>query len=152
MESEKCVLKNCCCGCSLRTGTIIIAVLSLLFGLATAGYSIYLVVAGVTEGWLDLVINIFNIIVAIVLIHGIRTERAGLVMAWVWATAFSIALSVVLGIVFVFITASLVAAFILFVVSAIQIYFLLVVRSYALSLKHNTLVINMDTTPRQSVV
>ncbi|XP_053635787.1 uncharacterized protein [Cherax quadricarinatus] len=135
MESQKCLLKSCCCGCSLRTASIIIAVLSLVFAAASGGYSIFLGVSGVVEGWLDLTINIVKFIIAIVLIHGIRTERRGLVLAWVWVTAVMVGLSITLGIVLVFLTASIVAAFVLFVASAIEIYFLLVVRSYALTLE-----------------
>ncbi|KAK8754520.1 hypothetical protein OTU49_016571 [Cherax quadricarinatus] len=145
MENKKFVPKRFCGCISLRTGTIIIAVLSLLFGLGNVGFSIYLVVEGASEGWVDLVINVATVILAIALIHGIRIKSAKLVMVWVWLMALSIALNITMGIVFIFITASIIAAFILFVMSALQIYFLLVVRSYALTIIHaDTLMISND--------
>ncbi|XP_042226384.1 uncharacterized protein LOC121869212 [Homarus americanus] len=145
MENQKFVVKSCCCGCTLRTASIIIAVFSLVYGLASAGYSISLGVTGLNEAWLDLVINIYNVIFTIILMHGIRKDHHRLIMAWVWATGLSIALNITLGIVFLLITLSIVAAFVLFLTSALQVYFLVVVRSYGLSLTpRNTVVINVS--------
>ncbi|KAG7166592.1 hypothetical protein Hamer_G023961 [Homarus americanus] len=82
MENQKFVVKSCCCGCTLRTASIIIAVFSLVYGLASAGYSISLGVTGLNEAWLDLVINIYNVIFTIILMHGIRKDHHRLIMAW----------------------------------------------------------------------
>ncbi|XP_064084068.1 uncharacterized protein LOC135199865 isoform X2 [Macrobrachium nipponense] len=128
-------LSSCCCGCSLRTGTLIIAILSLIFSLVGLGFGIFAGVSGLTEGWLDVGIDVVNIILAAVLIHGIRTERRPLVLVWVWATIVTVILTVALGIFIILLTSSLTAAVILFIFAAIQSYFILVVRSYAISLE-----------------
>ncbi|XP_045113329.1 uncharacterized protein LOC123505742 [Portunus trituberculatus] len=127
-------LTNCCFCFSLRAGSIIIACLSLIFSVVGAGFSIYLGVIGGAEGWVDLAIDLIHLVLACILIHGIRTEQERLLRVWVVGTGILVGLSIILGIVIIIFTSSFTAAVLLLVVSAIQIYFLLVVRSYARSL------------------
>ncbi|XP_068226320.1 uncharacterized protein [Palaemon carinicauda] len=134
-QNQKFVLTSCCCGCSLRTGSLIIAILSLIFSLVGLGLGIFAGVNGLTEGWLDVGIDVVNIILAAILIHGIRTERRSLVLVWVWATIVTVILTIALGIFIILLTSSLTAAIILFIFAAIQSYFILVVRSNAISLE-----------------
>ncbi|ROT65988.1 hypothetical protein C7M84_016024 [Penaeus vannamei] len=115
MGDNRTLVNSCCCGCSLRTGTLIIAALSLIYGLLGVAYSIYIIVAGVTEGWLDLC-------------------RRRLVLAWVWAAVLSVILGIVLGVLYVIVTQSFVVAIIIGVISAIQAYFVVVVHSFAQTL------------------
>ncbi|XP_071514823.1 uncharacterized protein [Panulirus ornatus] len=134
MANSNFVLNNCCFCASLRTGSLIIAIFTLVISLFGAAYSIFLGVTGSNEGWVDLAIDIIHIVLASILINGICTERRSLVNLWVWGTAFLVAVAIVLGIVFILLTDSLYVAIVLFIVSVIQIYFVLVVRSYALTL------------------
>ncbi|XP_064084065.1 uncharacterized protein LOC135199862 [Macrobrachium nipponense] len=129
------VVPGCCCCFSLRVGTLIIAILNLLFHIGEGAYGIYLGVNGVPEGWMDLAIDIIMIIFSIILIHGVRTENRNLAVAWVWASAIGVALSIIVGILYIIFTNSVIAAIILFVLAAVQIYFIIVVRSYAISLE-----------------
>ncbi|XP_063863940.1 uncharacterized protein LOC135102612 [Scylla paramamosain] len=127
-------LTNCCFCLSLRAGSIIIACLSLIFSVLGAAFSIYVGVTAGVEGWVDLAIDLIHFVLACILIHGIRTEQERLLRVWVVGTGLLVALGIILGIVIIIFTNSLAAAVVLLVVSAIQIYFLLVVRSYARSL------------------
>ncbi|XP_068226322.1 uncharacterized protein [Palaemon carinicauda] len=133
------VVSRCCCFFNLRVGTLIIAIINLLFHIGEGAYGIYLGVNGIPEGWMDVAIDIINIIFAIILIHGVRTVNRNLVVAWVWASVISVALSIILGVLFILFTNSVIAAVILFVLAAIQIYFIVVVRSYAISLEGSEL-------------
>ncbi|XP_037799039.1 uncharacterized protein LOC119594069 [Penaeus monodon] len=134
MGGNRTLVNSCCCGCSLRTGALIIAALSLIYGLLGIAYSIYIIVAGVVEGWLDLALALLNVIFAIILIVGVRQCRRRLVMAWVWAAVLSVILGVVLGVLYVILTQSFVVAVIIGAISAIQAYFVVVVHSFAQTL------------------
>ncbi|XP_042870543.1 uncharacterized protein LOC122252249 [Penaeus japonicus] len=134
MGDNRVLVNSCCCGCSLRTGSLIIAALSLIYGLLGIAYSIYIVVGGVVEGWLDLALALLNVIFAIILIVGVRQCRPRLVMAWVWAAVLSVILGVVLGVLYVILTESFVIAVIICAISAIQAYFIVVVHSFARTL------------------
>ncbi|XP_042856249.1 uncharacterized protein LOC122242883 [Penaeus japonicus] len=131
---EKYVLTSCCCGCSLRTGALIIAVVSLVLSTIGAAYGAYVGSNGESAGWLDFFIDAVNIILAAILIHGIRMERRNLALAWVWGTAAMVVITIIVGVVFLIITPSLLGAVILLVAALVQIYFILVVRSYAFTL------------------
>ncbi|XP_050722979.1 uncharacterized protein LOC127001818 [Eriocheir sinensis] len=134
MAANKYTLANCCLCISLRTGSLIIGIISLVFSLVGAGFSIFVGVTGGAEGWVDLAIDLVHFALAVILIHGIRTEREGLLKVWIIGTGFLVGLSIILGIIIILLTNSIVAAILLLVVSAIQIYFILVVRSYSLTL------------------
>lgn len=59
-------------------------------------------------------------------------ERASLLWTWVLGTGTLVIISIIVGIVIIILTNSILGAILLFVVSAFQIYFILVVRSYAI--------------------
>ncbi|XP_068226321.1 uncharacterized protein [Palaemon carinicauda] len=145
MADQKFVLTSCCCGCSLRTGSLIIAILSLVLSLISLGVGIFAGVSGLIVGWIDVAIAVANIILVAVLIHGIRTEQRRLVLAWVWATVVIVILDVILGIFAVLLFSSVTAAIILFIFAAIQAYFILVVWSYAVSLETPELPVTRQT-------
>ncbi|XP_066941233.1 uncharacterized protein [Macrobrachium rosenbergii] len=146
MAEQKFVLTSCCCGCSLRTGALIIAILSLVLSLIGLGLGIFAGVIGLLEGWFDVAIDVINIILAAILIHGIRTEQRRFVLAWVWTTVVTIILTVVLGLFVIFLSSSVTAAIILFIFAAIQTYFILVVWSYAVSLETPELPVTRQST------
>ncbi|XP_037796310.1 uncharacterized protein LOC119591628 isoform X2 [Penaeus monodon] len=128
---EKYVFTSCCCGCSLRTGALAIAIVSLVLSTVGAAYGAYVGANGESEGWVDFFIDVVNIILAAILIHGIRTERRELVLAWVWGTAVMVCITIIVGIVILVLTPTVLGAVILLVAALVQIYFILVVRSYA---------------------
>ncbi|XP_063599174.1 uncharacterized protein LOC134775545 isoform X2 [Penaeus indicus] len=144
MGSTGTLVNSCCCGCSLRTGALIIAALSLIYGLLGIAYSIYIIVAGVVEGWLDLALALLNVIFAIILIVGVRQCRRRLVMAWVWSAVLSVILGVVLGVLYVILTQSFVVAVIIGAIAAIQAYFVVVVHSFALTVSLRKLLAYFD--------
>ncbi|KAK3867076.1 hypothetical protein Pcinc_027438 [Petrolisthes cinctipes] len=126
--------QSCCLCLPLRTGTIIIGVISLVLSLLGVAFSIYQGVLGITEGWVDLVIDLIHLILASILLHGVRTDRASLLWTWVLGTGALVIISIIVGIVIIILTNSILGAILLFVVSAWQIYFILVVRSYAIQI------------------
>nr|XP_027223094.1 uncharacterized protein LOC113815225 [Penaeus vannamei] len=130
---ERCVFTSCCCGCSLRTGALVIAVVSLVLSTVGAAYGAYVGSNGDSEGWVDFFIDLVNIILAAILLHGIRTERRDLALAWVWGTVVMVGITVIVGIVILVLTPTVLGAVILLAAALVQIYFILVVRSYALT-------------------
>lgn len=64
-------------------------------------------------------------------------ERASLLWTWVLGTGALVIISIIVGIVIIILTNSILGAILLFVVSAVQIYFILVVRSYAIQVSIN---------------
>ncbi|KAG7156028.1 uncharacterized protein LOC121854229 [Homarus americanus] len=134
MAENKKILGNCCFFVSLRTGSLLIALFSLLFSMIGAAYSLYLGLIGNLEGWPDLIIDIVHLVLASILIHGVRSENVQLVNIWVWVTSILVGITIILGILIIILTDSLIGAIILLVVSVLQIYFVLVVRSYAVSI------------------
>nr|XP_053630768.1 uncharacterized protein LOC128687365 [Cherax quadricarinatus] len=132
--SDKCVLSSSCCGCSLRSGSLAIGIISLVFGIINSIYSIYEVANGIKQGWVQLIINILSVIMAIILIIGVRKERRSYVMGWVWVTAIVIAINIILGILAIILSLNIVLGIIYFIVMGVAVYCLLVVRSFALSL------------------
>ncbi|KAK4310327.1 hypothetical protein Pmani_018145 [Petrolisthes manimaculis] len=126
--------QSCCLCLPLRTGTIIIGVISLILSLLGVSFSIYQVVFGITEGWVDLVIDFIHLILASILLHGVRTERITLLWTWVLGTGTLVIISIIVGIVIIILTNSILGAILLLVVSACQSYFILVVRSYAIQI------------------
>ncbi|XP_066942432.1 uncharacterized protein [Macrobrachium rosenbergii] len=135
MADKKLLLKTCCCGCSLRIGSLIVAILSLILGLIGLGLSIFAGLNGLAGGWLNVAINIVNIILVALLIHGIKKEQNRFVLAWVWTTMVTIILTVFLGIFVILLSSLVMEGVIFFAVAIIQTYFILVVRSYSASLQ-----------------
>ncbi|KAK4310326.1 hypothetical protein Pmani_018144 [Petrolisthes manimaculis] len=88
----------------------------------------------ITEGWVDLVIDFIHLILASILLHGVRTDRITLLWTWVLGTGTLVIISIIVGIVIIILTNSILGAILLLVVSACQSYFILVVRSYAIQL------------------
>ncbi|XP_045593576.1 uncharacterized protein [Procambarus clarkii] len=134
MAGEKCVLSSSCCGCSLRSGSLAIGIISLIFGILYGIFGIYNGVKGHKEGWVTLVVNLITIAICIILIQGIRKERRGWVMTWVWTTGIIIAINIILIVIGIILTLNFIGGIIALICMGIAVYCVLVVRSYALSL------------------
>ncbi|XP_047496584.1 uncharacterized protein LOC125044170 [Penaeus chinensis] len=134
MGEQKCVLNSCCCGCSLRSGSLAIGIVGLVLSIIAAIYGIVRGVNGDKQGWIDMAVQIIEIVICIILIQGIRKEHRGMVMVWVWVSAIIIAINIILVIIAVILTLNIIFAIIAFIIFGIAIYCILVVRSYALTL------------------
>ncbi|XP_064084051.1 uncharacterized protein LOC135199843 [Macrobrachium nipponense] len=135
MAEKKLLLRSCCFGCSLRIGSLIVAILSLILGFIGLGLSIFAGLNGSAGGWLNVAINVFNIVLSALLIHGIKTEQHRFVLAWVWTTMVTVILTVFLGVFVILLSSSVTEGVILFAFALIQTYFILVVRSYSATLE-----------------
>lgn len=138
MSEQKCVLSQSCCGCSLRSGSLAIGILGVIGGILGTISGIYLGINGNNQGWVDMVINIITLILAAILIQGVRAEKRGLVMVWVWVMGIIVIINIILGIIAIILTFNIIGGVILFIIMGIAVYCILVVRSYAISLGGGT--------------
>ncbi|CAL4216927.1 unnamed protein product [Meganyctiphanes norvegica] len=150
MDSHKCVVSqcfvffpcNCCCGLTLRTGSLIFGVLSLigdgiiacLAGLATSA-SFAVGAGGIGSLWLFATfIAVVHFIASSMLLIGISNNNVKFIKAYVYANVAVIVLYVILVIVLLsyadFNRAVSYLVYILF-----MIYEAIVVRSYALQIE-----------------
>ncbi|XP_063873036.1 uncharacterized protein LOC135107292 isoform X2 [Scylla paramamosain] len=147
MGEHKCVVSYCCCGCSLRSGSLAIGIVVLILSLLNAIYNIIAAIrTGVTVGWIGFATNLFVVIVSCILIMGIRQERRGFVMTWVITMVVIIIINIITSIIALVTTFSLVAGLIVLVVMGVFIYLVVVVRSYALTLGSSAGVAETRTT------
>jgi len=135
MTEQKCLVQQCCCGCTLRTGSMIIAVLNLIaniFNIANGAYS----AVGPDHyqgGWVGVIVAILHLIVSILLIIGINKEKRNFIMIWVWVSIVVIVITLIVGVISIFsgglsvLIASIIAVL-------LWGYCVVVVRSYAISL------------------
>jgi len=135
--SEKFIVNQCCCGCTLKTGSLIIGILCLIGSLAgTIQYGFAAVNYHHAALWFGAVVQIVQLIAAILLVHGARTEQASLVRVWVYVQAVITILQVV-SLVIVVVTSFTIGGLISsLIVICCCIYFIIVVRSYALELEN----------------
>ncbi|XP_064119800.1 uncharacterized protein LOC135224592 isoform X3 [Macrobrachium nipponense] len=138
MGEHKCLLSQCCCGCSLRTGSLAIGIIGLVFAALHAIYGIYHGINGISQGWVNMVVGILNVILCAVLIQGIRLEKRSMIMVWVWVQSILIAINIILGVIEIILTLNFIVAILLFIIMGIAVYCVLVVRSYAISISSGT--------------
>ncbi|XP_047471323.1 uncharacterized protein LOC125026770 [Penaeus chinensis] len=136
-EESVIVYNKCCCCLSLRRGSQAIAAVSLCLGVVGTIYSIYVGVAGTKAGYYNIAPQATTALMAVVLLHAVKKERRWLVLAWAYTTLGVLAVGVVLGVVIIFLKVSLLLALILLMTSVLQLYFVIVVRSYGLSITAN---------------
>merc|ERR1712142_144258 len=127
MTEHKFTVDQCCCGCTLRTGSMIIAILYLISDILILAEAAYAATSGhQSSSWM-------GVIVSILLVLGIRQEKRNFIMVWVWVTIVYCVLIAILAI-FSFIALAWGAAVYLTVQFLISGYFCVVVRSYAISI------------------
>ncbi|XP_068208211.1 uncharacterized protein [Palaemon carinicauda] len=137
---------RCCCGLSLRTGSIIVALIDLLFDLLhpVAAIAHYIVAKGKVEDdtWItvffvgELIIGFIDLSFCILLIAGIRKEILSLIMSWWWWTVFQMSLQVVYGIFFmIYHTTNGVKIVVFFMILGLLVYGVIVVKSYVMTIQ-----------------
>ncbi|CAL4072023.1 unnamed protein product [Meganyctiphanes norvegica] len=133
MTEQKCIVGQCCCGCTLRTGSMIIAVLSLVGNIFLLANSSYAAVQGHNNAsWVSVVVALLHFIVSVLLIVGIRQEKRNFMMIWVWVTLVRIVISAIMAVI-AFIGLVWQVAISLVITVLLYGYCAVVVRSYALS-------------------
>jgi len=134
--SEKFIVNSCCCGCTLKTGSLIIGILYLIISLGGTiqyGYAAVATHHGIL--WFSAVVYVIQLIAACLLIHGTRTENASLVRVWVYVQAVVTILQVI-SLIIVAVSAFTIGGIISgLIMIGLCIYFIVVVRSYALELE-----------------
>ncbi|XP_037783404.1 uncharacterized protein LOC119579557 [Penaeus monodon] len=138
MGGTACCRDGRCCGCcSLRAGALAIAILNLLVSIVGVVLVIYFSSRGGSVQWVRLAIHVIQLIFNCLLIHGIRKERKGFVMAWVWVMTIIVLGTVILCVI------ELVkrenpagdhTPLVVLIASVLNGFFIIVVRSYGLSI------------------
>ncbi|XP_042887599.1 uncharacterized protein LOC122263287 [Penaeus japonicus] len=136
-EESVIVYNKCCCCLSLRRGSQAVAAVSLCLGVVGTIYSIYIAVSGTKTGWYNVAPQAVTAVLAVVLLHAVKKERRWLVLAWAYITLGVLAVGVVLGVIIIVLKMSPLLAVILLMTSSLQLYFVIVVRSYGLSISTN---------------
>lgn len=139
MGEHKCTVTYCCCGCSLRSGSLAIGITVLILSLISAIYNIFGAIKhGGVDGWIGFVINLLVVIVSCFLMQGIRQERRGYVMTWVYTMAVLIIINIIFAVIVLVTTFDLAFGLITVGVMILFIYLVVVVRSYGLTLGSST--------------
>lgn len=134
--SDKCVLTQCCCGCTLRTGALGTAIFCLIIGLINTILAVYQIIADKAQsGWFNVIVNVLVLIVAILLLHGVRKEKPRLVRIWVYVEIVLVVLILISTIVLFVRSGDWSGLFVGLINVGVMVYFLLVVRSYAIQLE-----------------
>ncbi|KAK4321534.1 hypothetical protein Pmani_007656 [Petrolisthes manimaculis] len=143
----KCLFTRCCC-CTLRTAVIVIASFEIVFCLLLSIFFALLipvnpVLHSTGYGNLSPIAMFLQVIihfgVACALIHGIRKNNRRLMWAWMWARGVEVVTDASKMLVFsLVVVESVEIFFIIFAVSAVTVFNIMVVRSYILELKART--------------
>jgi len=113
---------------------MIIAVLSLIGNCLILAESAYKATAGhQNSSWMGVIIAILHFIVSVLLVLGIRQEKRNFIMIWVWMTLVYVVLLIIFA-VLSFIGLAWGIAIYLTVQFLISGYFVVVVRSYAITI------------------
>lgn len=136
------LLTRFCCCCSLRTGTLVIA--SLEFVIIAAVLVLQMCYQKMTSGAAaGMVLEIFvHLLVACLLIHGVRKHQPFLVWGWVWMRCVLVVTDLANYVVKVAYSQILGAVVLAVLFTAALTYNILVVRSYAYTMS------TADTTER----
>ncbi|XP_042856780.1 uncharacterized protein LOC122243320 isoform X2 [Penaeus japonicus] len=138
MGGTACCRDGKCCGCcSLRAGALAIAILNLLVSIVGVVLVLYFSSKGGSVQWVRLAIHVIQLIFNCLLIHGIRKERKGFVMAWVWVMTIIVLGTVILCVIELVKKENQTGdhtPLVVLIASVINGFFIIVVRSYGLSI------------------
>jgi len=136
MSDRKCVLGQCCCGCTLKTGAWATAIFCLIGSVINTANAIYDATSRHNNSsWGAVIVSVIMLIVAIFLMHGVRTEQPRLIWIWVYTQIVLTVLTTILLIVGAVGTLNFVGLVAGLLIVGLIIYFILVVRSYAIELE-----------------
>ncbi|XP_071542887.1 uncharacterized protein [Panulirus ornatus] len=130
MTEAKCILSSFCCGISLRSASMGIAIASIVWGAIDSIIGIFKGVQGQGQGWGYLICSIIIVIASCILLQGIKKDKRAYVMSWVWVISILIFIYIILAVVSL-ITLNFANGVINLIVIGLAIYCVLVVRSYA---------------------
>ncbi|XP_045625072.2 uncharacterized protein [Procambarus clarkii] len=129
-RGHRLVLERCCCCCSLQTGALIIASLEIVVCLA-------LIITVLTQ-FSDDVGQIFeliaHIVIAFVLIYGVKKSRRHLVVGWLWMRGVVVIMDFIILALDSIVFHSWLLLVLSIVTTVILCYTMLVVRSYVLTM------------------
>ncbi|XP_053646682.1 uncharacterized protein [Cherax quadricarinatus] len=126
---------RCCCCLSLRRGCLIISFITLVVGLLGTAYGILLLIkAGGWQGWLTVVVEILNVLLAILLACSVDKTVVVLVRAWAACTTLQVVMGVIVGVIFIFYD-SVIVGVVALCFTVAQVYFVMVVWSYSAAMK-----------------
>ncbi|KAK7081163.1 hypothetical protein SK128_007558 [Halocaridina rubra] len=136
MESSRaCTVGICCCGCSLRTGSLIIGWLDLIFGLINAAFTAAVAVENhYNPLWGSFVVEMVGVLIALCLVIGANKENTRLLWLWVYVSTVMLFLAIILAIVITIQVGYYSILIFVTIAAALQVYYIVVVRSYAIVL------------------
>ncbi|XP_027234609.1 uncharacterized protein [Penaeus vannamei] len=126
-----CIVHSCCCGCTLRTGSLVIAILSLIGCIFNIVSNILSGLAGFPAAWGAVAVNVVGLLITVMLLVGIQKNNRSLVMAWVWINAILMVINIGLSIAIMALGAIAVGVVAL-IFCALSVYFIVVVYSFAM--------------------
>jgi len=130
----KCLVSQCCCGCTLKTGSLIIGILYIIGYLAQSAQLLQLSLHE-SAFWFFFVISFIQFIASCLLVHGVRTDRADLVRVWVFTTIGLCVLKIIAGIVGTVTTGDITGIIQALISCILDVYFIIVARSFAYELE-----------------
>ncbi|XP_027234616.2 uncharacterized protein [Penaeus vannamei] len=139
--AQKCVISQCCCGCSLRRAALFIAAAFVLIDIAFMAYNVWELVKARPDWllWTVFGLETVNLSMDCVLLAGVVKENYRAIMAWVWVSVAQAVLTVIAAIASAFfvspapVSAAVVIAGVLF--ALVYSSAVVVVRSFGLTLR-----------------
>jgi len=134
IDDNKYTVSQFCCGCTLRTGALVIGIIYVVgYLLQALTFLSYAINGGPVNVWYSFIIYLVQFIAACMLIHGVRMDRSDLVKVFVWTTCVLVVLKlidvIILAINLMFVPMISPILSVIF-----DIYCIVVVRSYAIEL------------------
>ncbi|KAF2367626.1 hypothetical protein FHG87_001630 [Trinorchestia longiramus] len=134
--SEKCMVTQCCCGCTLRTGALATAIFCLVSALINAIFSVVALVRDKEQtSWFSIIVNIVVLIIAILLFVGVTKEKPNFIRIWIYVEIVLVILTLISSIVLFFKGWHLGSLIVALIIVAVMIYLIIVVRSFVLQLE-----------------
>merc|ERR1711931_83154 len=125
MAEQKCVVSACCCGCSLRSGSLAIGIIYLILAVLAAINGILQGINGSNQGWIEMAVNLIQAVLCVVLIMGINKENRAMIMVWVWVSIILVVVSAIVAIMAA-IGGLIIFGIIILVFLSLQVYFIIV--------------------------
>ncbi|XP_068201579.1 uncharacterized protein [Palaemon carinicauda] len=130
-----CTVKICCCGCTLQQGCLIIGWLMLVGSVLQAiSYAASAINYGYSEYWGPFSISVLGVSMGLLLIFGVHKREPNYLKSWIVIEVFLLTVDLILAIVIAVMTEIFFILIIVVAICLLDIYFIVVVWSYALKL------------------
>jgi len=136
MGNGSCTVSVCCCGCTLKTGSLIIGIIYSIVHICNFIAEVISASNGEGSQWFNAVISLVQAIVSIFLAYGANKELAVMCMGWWISTAVLVGckcLALLVGAIMA--PLLIIPIIVLAIFIAVDIYCIIVVRSYTLELE-----------------